>query len=149
MFRNIKYGIQNLIKWFPTVWKDRDCDHVFLMEVLHFKLSNMSKLHRKYGIAVNSDKYADDLQLAAKLAQRIAEDDYTEEAFGNKLYLLEKNKMEFVDVGDGRSKIEFTGLTDDEREELMRLYGKEEELLKKDIEKLFDLMKRELRNWWD
>lgn len=109
----------------------------------------MSKLHREHGYSVNSDKYADDLQLAAKLAKRIANEDYTDEAFGDMKYLLEKNQMEFVKINEHSKKLKFTGLTDEEREELHRLYRLEDELLDRDIESLFDLMKLELRNWWD
>ena len=32
----IKYGVQNLYKWFWIIWKDRDWDHHYIFEVLKF-----------------------------------------------------------------------------------------------------------------
>ena len=42
-FYKIKYGISNLIRWLPIVWKDRNYDHHFIDVVLHFKLQNTYK----------------------------------------------------------------------------------------------------------
>ena len=33
-------GVKNLIRWFPTIWKDRDYDHSYIYEVLRVKLEN-------------------------------------------------------------------------------------------------------------
>lgn len=42
-FYKIKYGVSNLIKWFPIVWKDRNWDHYYIDAILHFKLRNAYK----------------------------------------------------------------------------------------------------------
>lgn len=150
LYCNVRYGVRNLIKWSPIIWRDRDWDSGFLMLMLEYKLSNMSALHRKYGNKVCSEKTANDLEYASKLARRIADEDYTKEAFGDKFYLLEKNKMEFEPFGNGNSsRLIFTGLTDEEREEMRRLRDWEHELMDMDIEKLFDMMRRDLKSWWD
>ncbi len=46
-FRSIKYGIKNLITWFPIIWKDRDWDHWYLYKILRFKLIQMENLQRE------------------------------------------------------------------------------------------------------
>ncbi len=38
IIRNFIIGIQNLIKWFPAIWKDREWDHVFILDILKQKL---------------------------------------------------------------------------------------------------------------
>jgi hypothetical protein len=40
-------GIRNLIKWFPIVWKDRDFDSSYIMEILLFKMKNTRDLLNK------------------------------------------------------------------------------------------------------
>ncbi len=40
-FRQIIIGIKNLIKWAPTIWRDRDFDHAFLEYMMHKKMVNM------------------------------------------------------------------------------------------------------------
>lgn len=146
---NIKYGIQNLIKWFPVIWRDRDWDQTFLLAMLEKKLSNMSDLHKEYGNKANSDETSRQLKRLANLASRISNENYMDEAFKGKEYLLEKNEMVFVDIGNGTSKIEFVGLSHEEREELRRLYNVMDELPVEDIEELFDTMKKNIRYWWD
>jgi len=39
----IKYGIQNLYKWFWVIWNDRDWDHYYIFQVLKFKLEKQTK----------------------------------------------------------------------------------------------------------
>src|SRR6185369_6100046 len=43
-WNNFEYGIKNLIRWFPIVWKDRDWDHHYILEVLKFKIKNTRDL---------------------------------------------------------------------------------------------------------
>jgi hypothetical protein len=143
MFRKIKYGIQNLVKWFPVMWKDRDWDQRYLMEILSFKLAEMAKLHRKYGHFVNSDKYADQLEECSFLARKIADEDYALESGSDKL--LEKMEMIFEDNGI----INIAGLTKQEDEELAIMREQEEEFLERDINLLFENMKKNLRSWWN
>lgn len=44
IFDNIKKGIENIIVWFPLIWKDRSWDHQFILEILRKKIV----IHRKY-----------------------------------------------------------------------------------------------------
>ena len=148
-YKNSKYGIRNLIKWFPVIWRDRDWDEFYLLKLLSFKFKNMSDLHLKYGVSENSKEIAKHLKELSELANRIAEQDYTVEAFGNKKYLVDKHKMEFTKLDNGNYAVEFTGLTDEERKEMLNLHRLEGVLLERDIEKLFTIMKNDIRLWWN
>jgi hypothetical protein len=44
-FSNFKAGIKNLIKWFPTIWNDRDWDRSFITEILIRKLEFTRDYH--------------------------------------------------------------------------------------------------------
>lgn len=148
-YKNFKYGIRNLIKWFPVIWRDRDWDEFYLLKLLSFKLASMSKHHSKYGVSENSKEIVKQLKELSELANRIAEQDYTNEAFGNKKYLVDKHKMEFIKLDNGNYAVEFTGLTDEERKEMLNLHRLEGVLLERDIEKLFTIMKNDIRLWWN
>ena len=39
---DIIQGVKNLIKWFPTIWKDRDYDQFYIYEVLRVKLEKQA-----------------------------------------------------------------------------------------------------------
>ena len=44
-------GLKNVIKWLPIVWKDRDWDHVYITDVLKFKIKNTADYieeHKRY-----------------------------------------------------------------------------------------------------
>ena len=41
-------GVKNLIKWFPTIWKDRDWDSDFIYEILKNKIENQSHYINKH-----------------------------------------------------------------------------------------------------
>lgn len=76
LYRNIKYGIGNLYYYFPVIWRDRDWDHTYLVDLLYYKFSNMEKHFRNYGIHIGADRDADNIRLAKLLCKRITEDEY-------------------------------------------------------------------------
>lgn len=117
---NVVYGIRNLIKWLPIIWKDRDWDWTFLMIILSFKLKNMSELHEKYSVYKDYKKRSHDLKTASILADRIADEEYYYDVLNNK---------------DKHSNV--------------NAFKAKEKLHNRDIKTLFRLMEKELKNWWD
>ena len=154
MFRNIKYGIENLIKWFPTIWNDRDWDYCFLYDLLYFKLKNMEKFQRKYGHSVSNEEIANEIKPCIEVLGRLIEDDYKDEVW---LALRERwGDFEFEDCEDkpGYSKLVIPGVkTEEDRKEyradIKRCVDSEEEAIQKDLSLLFDTMKENIRKWWD
>lgn len=73
---DIYYGIWNIFKWLPIVWRDRDWDWAYLFEAMEFKLRNMSALFKKYGHHVGSEKDAKRMLICAELLKRLREEDY-------------------------------------------------------------------------
>lgn len=65
--RKLIYGVKNLIRWFPTIWKDRDYDHYYIMEILKKKLEFQAESTRKYSLHKNSEKYAKQMERCAAL----------------------------------------------------------------------------------
>lgn len=151
IYLDIKYGITNLIKWFPTIWSDRDWDYAFLMIILNKKLKSMSDLHYKHGHAEKSSRIALDLLVASNLANRIAKENYVNEAFKGREKLFDKSKMDFVPLNDGsgNSRLVFSGLSDEERKEKRELLLLADKLEERDINTLFNMMKNDLLEWWD
>ena len=56
VFNNIRkcyydlfYGIENLIYYFKVIWRDRDWDYEYVLELLHYKLKRMSVYMDVYG----------------------------------------------------------------------------------------------------
>ena len=157
-FRSIKYGIQNLITWFPIIWKDRDWDHWYLYTILKFKLSNMEKLHRKYGHCVNSEKMADQIKVCVNLLDRLIKDEYYEMTFKNHEKKWGEAHFNWDNCEDKKGycslRIERDNVKTDEdkkqeRKQFRRLCKIEANLRKQDVEYLFKIMEKHIQGWWD
>ncbi len=46
LFYSICEGVENLMFWIPTIWKDRDFDHHFMFIILNKKLVKMEKFYK-------------------------------------------------------------------------------------------------------
>ena len=77
--RRLIYGIKNLIKWFPIIWKDRDWDYYYTMEIFKKKLLFSAKHMRKYGHLENSIKYAEQMEDCAFLMHVVQNEVYLDE----------------------------------------------------------------------
>lgn len=99
---SIKYGISNLIKWFPLIWKDRDFDHGYLYDILYFKLGEMQKFFESDNTwSADADKYAEQIKKCRKLLYRIMNESIQDENWDfdngftrplNEIYELEKEE---------------------------------------------------------
>jgi len=158
LFRKLKYGIENLIKWFPVIWKDRDWDHWFLYKILQFKLKQMEKLQRKYGHSVNSETYANQIRTAVLILDRLIKDDYFSKAYENHEKKWGETEMKFTPLKDRPELYSVDFVTEkavtnkqkeQERKEKMRLLHHEEMLKQQDLDYLFKHMRKHIQGWWD
>jgi len=157
-FRSVKYGTENLIKWFPVVWKDRDWDHWFLYVILQFKLKQMEKLQRKYGHGLNSEDYANQMRTCILLLDRLIKDDYLENVLKPHEEKWGETTMDFKatrerdDLYEAYFKTE-KAITkkqkEQEHKERMRLYKHEGKLKQQDLDYLFKYMHKHILGWWD
>jgi hypothetical protein len=84
--RKIYYGIQNLIRWTPIIWNDRDWDWIFLAKIMQYKLRRMNAAHIT-GHHVSSPRYARQTLICAELLKRLIDDEVYKislEGFGKK-----------------------------------------------------------------
>ena len=157
-FRNIKLGIPNLIKWAPTIWSDRDWDQYFLYVILQFKLKQMEKLHREYGITLNAEEYANQMKTCILLLDRIIESDYLMNALKPHEKKWGETKLDFKkipnknDLYKGIFSVEkVTNKKEKEQEDKdrMRVYKHVDNLEKQDLDMLFKNMRKHIEGWWD
>lgn len=95
--RNIKYGVKNLITWFPTIWRDRNWDDHFIFELLRVKLENQSKYIGKKNWHTTAKRDAEKMLLVSKLIKLEQEEFYTME------YMDYSNtEYEFIPIEDGK-----------------------------------------------
>jgi hypothetical protein len=162
LWHQLRDGIQNLIFWFPIIWKDRDFDQGYLLDILRFKLVRMEKFFRsKYAWTLHAKHRADEMREVILLLDRIREDgefDYYENTFR---YHKRKwgeidmwttpcpDKEDLHEVSITRPMICTPNDIEEEHKESRRLYAHVQYLEKQDIDRAFNLIARNIRGWWD
>jgi hypothetical protein len=75
--RNFRIGISNLIKWFPTIWNDRDWDNHFIYEILKRKLEFQAKYISERDFYTMAQKDSRNMKICASLIQKCQEETYS------------------------------------------------------------------------
>lgn len=91
----IKYGIRNLYKWFPIIWKDRSWDHSYIWKLLEHKLKLHGNAMKKYGHHVDSERDAERMYLCTKLIEKIRDEYYR-----NEYYDYQKVEIHWDDLAE-------------------------------------------------
>jgi hypothetical protein len=69
-------SINNLIRWFPIIWKDRDWDHHFIFEILKFKLKNQAEYISKRGNHLSAKRDAEIMMTCVRLIEKVQDEYY-------------------------------------------------------------------------
>lgn len=172
--KNFIWGIKNLIKWFPVIWRDRDWDFNYIYKILQFKLEQQAYGIGSRDIHVNAQRDAERMLLCARLCYAQIEDGYGMEYLDyididhefiptdetKKLYTVESTIVE--DNLDGyfalyprqyklalEGKIEWYGKKIDptNRKEIAMAIAENNQERSKKL--LFKIMENHLNHWWD
>lgn len=95
LHKTIKYGIVNLWKWFPVIWKDRNWDHSYIYKILQFKLEQQAYHIGSRDRHTTAKRDAEKMLLCARLCQIQQESLYEMEYMD-----YEDRNIEFVPMPD-------------------------------------------------
>jgi hypothetical protein len=175
IYTNFKTGIAKLWYWFPIIWKDRDWDGDYILEVLKHKLNAQAKYIGDRGFHTDAQLDARRMKLCVKLIQLVQDETYSMEYMD-----YHKDKTWFVpcDDGTGNSLMESKTLWENFDEYIKKypliykrvmngdgaftLHGRDEEEIKKLVamniahinhdrarKLLFKIMGENIEKWWD
>lgn len=68
------YGVRNLIKWFRVIWRDRNYDYAFMLDIMRFKIKNLADLHHEHENFHRESR----MRICIKLIDRIKNEYYWE-----------------------------------------------------------------------
>lgn len=166
--KNIITGIHNILKWMPTIYKDRDWDHWYIYEVIKKKLYFQRKYlvkHNRHTSVPEINKY---ITICLNLIDRIQEDYYDLEYFD-----YHHSEYEFIPTDDTREYFEMkstnvwekyddyfqkypnvarrllkqnTELHDDKQRLAMRISSENDERCRK---LLFKILHEKIEGFWD
>ena len=144
-FYSIIESIQNIIRWFPIIWQDKDFDFGYVYRILYFKFKNMEEFFRSENAwSANSIKDANRIKVAKNLAKRLSESNHLENAmmFYNKKY----GDKKIMTIENGW----VVWTKDKKMMDAFEKCGKHSEYMEKqDKEFLFDYLKKYSDRWWD
>lgn len=100
---DFKRGVENIWSWLPVIWKDRNYDHVFILEILKYKIENQSKYIERCG--VYEDRWRDlrNMRACVNLIDLITSSFYDNEY---REYHKVKYRFKLVDKKNGLSTIQ-------------------------------------------
>jgi hypothetical protein len=164
--RGFLMNCHNIIKWAPTLWKDRDFDEWYILNILQKKIEFQRKeiIYANRHTAVERDNR--DMTVVLNLIERVKEEYYQTE------YLdYSETKFRFEDIEDkpGSCTLEEDVISERYDEYLNKYRSTVRKVLrdKKDLDKkdlcfwvahhngekandlLYRVLKERMRRWWD
>ena len=159
-------GCHNLIKWIPTIFKDRDWDHWHIYNILQKKI----EFQRKE--IINSNRHTDverdnrDMTIALNLIEKVKEDYYGTEHLD---YSESKFRFEPIEGDDEYCTMEQDVISENYDEYIKKYPSSVRKVLKEkpDLDKkdlcfwvaqhnqerahdlLHKILKERMRRWWD
>lgn len=166
---NIKYypkdiftGIKNLWVWFPIIWKDRNYDYRYLIDINIKKMEEMKKWYltsNNVHVTDETKKYTiSKLSTAIKLMKLVYDEHYLLEYQKQLEDLYGKSDIIFVPLKDNNelSEMKVKWEKNYSEEELRNIQEHEHQLFLKSIEKhkkakriLWKFIDHNLDGWWD
>ena len=151
--------IVKLWQYSPLLWNDRDYDYNYILLMLKYKISRTRKCILTNDIIVNNKKYAKQMKVVEDIIDRITESPYHDEAFvemeakwGKNIW-FEQSRL----FHDCKHSVRMMSRYEKEngsnkklvRRDVVKAYKKETRLEQKDWNKLWKLLNKNLRFWWD
>ncbi|MGV6935895.1 hypothetical protein ACWA2B_10310 [Paenibacillus sp. CMM36] len=139
IFRGIRDGVSNLVKWFPVIWNDRDFDQAYLYKIVHKKLESMEEFFEsKYTFSVEAPQVAKEIQEVREMMGRVITDEHH--------CLVDINTEEFMSVKSGRFEV------DRENPRYIKWMTETDKAEKRTTEDLwnsFRIIGEKSQGWWD
>jgi len=158
-FKAVYRGFKNIVIWFPVIWNDRNWDQFYIYKIIKYKLIQMEKYHRNYGISINSNQIAKEIKLCINLLNRIIDDGYLDNVIDPHNKKWGEMRMIFEDHPTDNSLCELkefqveNAITEKEKiqeeKERSRLYKHSDNLKKQDLDMLFIKLRKHIECWWD
>ena len=158
IFCSLRYFFKRLIRviqYLPIIWKNEDWDHSYIFDLLSYKLGRVEKCLKNDPYHQNAKRYARQVQVCRILLERLIADNYCEyekkkhdEKWGELKHKDGKRYKAGVELIFYRDKCQTEEEKTLETEESKRIWKKEEELRKRDLESFCRIFNKHCESWW-
>lgn len=162
--------VQNLIRWFPIIWKDQDWDDYYIFEILKFKLKNQAEYIGYHDRHMSAKRDAEIMMLCVRLIDKVQD-----EWYGREYFDYQESEFKFIDSQSHPGMYELEIEEKSERyDEYFKKYPRiykqvmnaEKSIFKKEgkggiamniahinedraHKLLFKILEQNIRRWWD
>jgi len=133
-------NIVRVLRWLPVIWRDREYDYSFFLQILSFKLKLMEEFYRsERALSADRKNVATKMRTCHLLCERLIKDEYYH-MLGRKLemHCLEDGKFGIKTLDEGCK----FGICSD-------WIHYESYMQKQDIRYLCKLIEKYIFEWWD
>ena len=152
--------IIRICEWIPVLWNNYDWDYAYLLVVIDFKLARMQKAIREGSCIQESiDEKVGQIQECRDLIKQIQDENFVkeEEALHEAKWGELKINRSPAEEGKPYVRLNFyydktandQELTDKASEESMEIHTLEDQRRQAAYDKLFALIGKNIRGWWD
>jgi len=152
LYKPFKNFFYNLVKYRRFLAKDYWWDSYFVFKILRDKLKKDAFNYRRWGITTKSDEYADQMEHCVEILDRITKDEY--EKIEMKPHDEKWGEINFDgDIKEIFSRERPNVKTEEDKKIERAEFGNHMEVAwekkVKDVDDLFDHMKKHILRWWD
>jgi hypothetical protein len=154
--REFQTSCQNLIKWFPVIWRDRDWDDSYIFDILKHKLYHTCKYHINNPMFVDQDREIELMTTCIKLIDYIKEEHYSTVAFDFLEAKYGQTEIAIKDSTASKNELIFKNANIQNGTYTQEEYNKEfNKLMSEAREKhdharrlLFKILEERIERWW-
>ncbi len=151
--------IKNIIKWFPILWKQRDWDYGYAIDVFIFQLSKIAdNFDSGKSYSIGSEARASQIRRVVKLMKKVYDEEFELDYSDQIEAKYGKNNWVFNPTQEQREKgiINRVFEKNYSKEELKQIYEDERKIILQCSEKqekahklVWKLVENYIRDWWD
>lgn len=149
--------VKKVFQYAVFLWNDQDYDNHFILRLLQYKIKRTRESMRAANLLENTDRYCRQMRYAEVLIDRILKDNYCQdeykqldEKWGESIWFDRPSSTnpECFEVKITRKKC--VTQTDEEQEgqETLDVFKKQDVAREKDLDKLFRHLRKNIQYWW-
>jgi hypothetical protein len=135
---------KSIIRWLPILWKDRNWDHWFILEILKHKIRFQREYITKHDRHTTAQEDGRNMRIAEVLIDRLQKCEYVDKDW-EEHYKQWPSRWRCEDIEKELNRPYKPG----EREDVLRIGAREKYMKNQDYEYLFRHLKKHIEKWWD
>lgn len=156
VYRDIKQGFRNLIRWFPIIWEDRDWDQDYIFALLETKLRHVADRAERVQMV---EGWEDDvrrqrrcIELIRRIRNETASDELHDEHYekwGEPVFIWSPDGMLDMDKSIRLPNNLTPEQKAEEQADRFAMYENIRTVQDAEREELFSILRDHIMEWWD